>query len=85
MCLVLIFLNTIVEKKHTLNLEITILYQFHDQKALFKVPKICSIIFWIENDPNPLTLLRFGSLTLPLVTQLTLPNKLKNLNHDIEC
>ena len=84
-CLVLIFFNTIVEKKHTLNLEITILYQFHDQKALFKVPKICSIIFWIENDPNPLTLLRFGSLTLPLVTQLTLPNKLRNLNHDIEC
>ena len=27
-------------KKHTLNPEITILYQFHDQKVLFKVPKI---------------------------------------------
>ena len=37
-CIVLIFLNTIVEK-HTL--EITLLYQFHAQKALFEVPKIC--------------------------------------------
>ena len=27
-------------KKHTLNPEITFLYQIHDQKALFKVPKI---------------------------------------------
>ena len=27
------------------------LYQFHAQKAPFKVPKICNIIFWIENDP----------------------------------
>ena len=36
-CLVLIFLNTIVEK-HTLNPEITLLYQFHAQKYLFKVP-----------------------------------------------
>ena len=52
-CLVLIFLNTIVEKKHTLNPEITLLYQFHTQKALFKVPKICNIIFWIENDAPP--------------------------------
>ena len=32
-------------KKHTLNPEITILYQFHDQKALFKVPKTCNIDF----------------------------------------
>ena len=40
-------------KKHTLNPEITILYQFHDQKALFKVPKISNINFWIENDPPP--------------------------------
>ena len=38
-------------KKHTLNPEITLLYQFHAQKALFKVPKICNIIFWMENDP----------------------------------
>ena len=29
-------------------------YQFHAQKALFKVPKICNINFWIENDPPPL-------------------------------
>ena len=51
MCLVLIFLNTFVEKKHTLNPEITLLYLFHDQKAVFKVPKICNITFWIENAP----------------------------------
>ena len=52
-CLVLIFFNTIVEK-HTLNSEITLLNQFPAQKALFKVPKICNINFWIENDPPPL-------------------------------
>ena len=40
-------------KKHTLNPEITILYQFHDKKALFKIPKICNIDFWIENDLPP--------------------------------
>ena len=33
----------------TLNL--LFLYQIHAQKALFKVPKICNINFWIENDP----------------------------------
>ena len=58
-------------KKHTLNPEITLLYQFHAQKALFKVPKICNINFWIENDPPPpLELFRkfiqFGNLTRPL-------------------
>ena len=37
-----------------INREITVLYQFHDQKALFKVPKICNTNFWIENDPPPL-------------------------------
>jgi len=30
-------------------------YQFHAQKALFKVPKICNIDFWIKNAP-PLAL-----------------------------
>ena len=69
-CLVLILLNTIVEK-HTLNPEIALLYQFHAQKALFKVPKICNINFWIENCPStPLELsrkfIRFGAATLPL-------------------
>ena len=49
MCLVLIFLNTIVEK-NTLNPEITLFYQFYAQKALFKVPKICNINLWIENE-----------------------------------
>ena len=53
MFLVLVVLNTIVEK-HTLNPEITLLNQFHAQKALFKVPKICNINFWIENEPPPL-------------------------------
>ena len=38
-CLVLIFLNSIVEKTYP---EITLLYQLHAQKALFKVPKICN-------------------------------------------
>ena len=45
--------------------------KFHDQKALFKVPKICNINFWIKNYPiPPLALFRkliwFGSRTLPL-------------------
>ena len=40
------------------------------QKALFKVPKICNIIFWIENDPpRPLALfqkfIRFDCGILP--------------------
>ena len=39
-------------KKHTLNPEITLLYQFHAQKALFQVPKIGNINFSIENDPT---------------------------------
>ena len=26
-------------------------YQFYAEKALFRVPKICNINFWIENDP----------------------------------
>ena len=43
-------------KKHTLNPEITLLNQFPAQKALFKVPKICNINLWIENDPS-----RFGT------------------------
>ena len=42
-CLDLIFSIQLL-KKHGLNPEITILYQFHDQKALFEVPKICNII-----------------------------------------
>ena len=32
-----------LSKKYTLNPEITILYQFHAQNALLKVPKICNI------------------------------------------
>ena len=47
------------------------LYQFHDQKALFKVPQICNINFWIGNDPPPPFLalfqkfIQFGIFTLP--------------------
>ena len=56
--------------KNTLNPEITLLYHFHAQKAPFKVPKICNINFWIEDDPPPLALfrkfIRFCSLALPL-------------------
>ena len=47
-----VFVNTIFEeKKHTLIPKITILYQFHDQKVLFKVPKICNMNFWIASEP----------------------------------
>jgi len=56
-------------EKHTLSPEITLLYQFDAQKALFKVPKICNINFWIENDPSPLALsqkfIQFGTIILP--------------------
>ena len=54
-----------------MNPEHTILYQFHDQKALFKVPEICNINFLIENDPPPPPLklfqkfIQFGIFTLP--------------------
>ena len=41
-CLVLIFLKTIVEK-HTLNPEITILHQFHDQTRANCSRKVCEI------------------------------------------
>ena len=57
--------------KHTMNPKITIFYQFHDQKALFKVPKICNIIFGLKMTPPPSALFqkftRFGSGTLPLL------------------
>ena len=50
-CFVLIFLNTIVERIYP---EITLLYQYHALQALLKVPKICNVIFTIENDTPPL-------------------------------
>ena len=50
--LVLIFPNTIVEK-HTLNTEVTILYQFHDQKALLKFPKSATLTFGLKMTPPP--------------------------------
>ena len=58
-------------EKHTLNPEITIMCQFHAQKALFKVPKICIIDFWIENDPPP-----FG--TFPKIHPIWLPDPSQN-------
>ena len=39
--------------KHTLNPEMTLLCQFHAQKALFKIPEIWYINSLIENDPTP--------------------------------
>ena len=62
---------------HTLNPEITLpFYQFHAQKALFKVTQICNIIFWIENDLTPpfkalelfQKFIRFYIVTRPLST-----------------
>ena len=54
-------------------------YQFHAQKALFKVPKICNINFWIENDPSPLEVfrkfIRFDTLTRPLMLSWHQPHK----------
>ena len=37
------------------------------QKALFKVPKICNINFWIENDPPTLALFQKFIRILPLI------------------
>ena len=48
--------------------------QFHDPKALFKVPKICNMNFWIDNDPPPPSLVFFQKIiwcvswTLPICT-----------------
>ena len=53
-CLVLIFLNTIVEKTYPESWNYSSCYKFHAQKALFKVPKICNINFWIEDEPPSL-------------------------------
>ena len=58
-------------KKQTLDPEITLIYQFHGQKALFKVSKICSTNFWIGNSPSPFPLelfskiIRFGTNIYP--------------------
>ena len=52
-----------------LNPENTLLNQCHAPKALFKVPKICNLDFWIEITPPPLErfqkFIRFGSAILP--------------------
>ena len=50
-------------------LKITLLYQFHAQKALFKVPKICNINFWIENATLPPALWNFSKNSSNLVAR----------------
>ena len=47
--LISVNINTIIEKTYPEPWNYSSIYQFHAQKALFKVPKICNIIFWIEN------------------------------------
>ena len=47
-CLVLIFVEKTYLKHKKSIPKFTILYQFHDQKTLFKVPKICNIIFGLK-------------------------------------
>ena len=65
------FFSVQLLKKQTLDPEITLLYQFHGQKALFKVSKICSTNFWIGNSPSPSPLelfskiIRFGTNIYP--------------------
>ena len=48
--LISVNINTFVEEKKPEPWNYSSLYQFHAQKALFKVPKICNIKFWIENE-----------------------------------
>ena len=63
--------------------------QFSDQKALFKVPKICNIIFFLlkMTPPPPLALfqkiIRFGSRTLPLATLYNVFFWIKELDFEI--
>ena len=70
-CLVLIFLNTIIEKTYP---EPSSFYQFYAQKVLFRVPKIYNINFWIENDFPPFgsfpKIIRFGSVTRALAVSI---------------
>ena len=54
----------------------TLLYQVHAKKALFKVPKIYNINFWIENDPPP-PLRNFSENSSDLVAPL-FPGKVDN-------
>ena len=68
---------TVRKEDRALNPEIATLYQFHAQKALFEIPKICNINFLIENYPPPLLELfrkyfRFGSIIRLLVLQTSL-------------
>ena len=46
-------INTIVEKTYSEPSNYSSFYQFHAQNAFFKLPKICNINFWTENDPPP--------------------------------
>ena len=54
MCVLIWFFSIQFMKIIPWTLNLVFLYQFHAQKAVFKVPKICLIDFWIENDPPSL-------------------------------
>ena len=69
-------INTIVEKTYPEPWSYSSFYQFHAQQALFKVPKICNINFWIGNaPPPPLELfqkfIQFGSGVSPICYNIT--------------
>ena len=53
-CVLFWFFSIQLLKKHTQNPEITILYQFHAQKVLFKAPKMYNIKFLDWKWPLPL-------------------------------
>ena len=75
---------TVRKEDRALNPEIATLYQFHAQKALFKIPKICNINFLIENDSHPLEvsrkLIRFGRPILPSTRPLLLKEGISQSN-----
>ena len=50
-CVLFLFFSIQFWKRHIRNSVIILLYQIRAHKALFKVPKICNMIFWIENAP----------------------------------
>ena len=65
----LLFSIQLLKRKHTLNPEMTFLYQFHAQKALFKVPNLLYKFLDWKCLPPPLEvfrkIIRFGNLTRP--------------------
>ena len=71
-CVLFWFFSIQLLIKHTLNPKITLLYQFHAQKALFKVPKICYINFWNFGTFPKIHPRRFVTAILPLDKHKTL-------------